>query len=216
MVIGRVCVVPTGTSPKFSGAGATVNLLELLEVVPVPVRGMVAASGPEINRLPPVMPADCGAKVTFNVTLWPGFRLNGNPGPPIENSLPMIWAAKRVTFQGRSFLSTTGTVVLVPIATGPNETIEGLAFTASLLTPAPATPSVRLEFEALLEKWSVPDVQLSDVGVKLTLTSTLCPASKTSGRLKPDALNSGLLTTSPETVRLVCPVFVTVTNKVSV
>ena len=92
----------------------------------------------------------------------------------------MIWAAKRVTFQGRSFLSTTGTVVLVPIATGPNEIIEGMAVTASLLTPAPATPSVRLEFEALLEKWSEPDVQLSDVGVKLTLTSTLCPASKTS------------------------------------
>ena len=48
----------------------------------------------------------------------------------------MVWTAERVTFQERSFLSTTGTVALVPIATGPNDTIEGLAVTASLLTPA--------------------------------------------------------------------------------
>ena len=185
-------------------------------VVPVPVRGMAVSAGPETNRLVPVMPADFGEKVTFNVTLCPGSRLKGNVGPLIENSLPIVWTDERITFQERSFLSTTGTVALVPIATWPNDTIEGLAVTASLLTPEPATSSVRLAFDALLENLIVPPVHLSAVGVKLILTSTFCPASKTSGRLMPDAVNSDWLSVVPETVTLVCPVFVTVTSKVSV
>jgi hypothetical protein len=60
-------------------------------------------------------------------------------GPLIENPPPVVWSAERVTFQERSFVSTTGTVDMVPIATWPNDTIEGLAVTDSLLTPVPPT-----------------------------------------------------------------------------
>jgi hypothetical protein len=162
------------------------------------------------------MPADCGAKVTFNVTLCPAPRVKGNVGPPIENPLPDVPTPERVTVQERPFLSTTGTVELAPIATWPNDRLEGVAVTASLLTPVPATSIARVAFDALLENLTVPTFHFIDVGVKLTLRSTLCPASKTSGRLKSDVVNSGLLTVSPETVTLVCPLFVTVTSKVSV
>jgi hypothetical protein len=89
MVIGRVCVVPSATSPKFSDAGAMVNWLEAV-VVPVPVRGMAAIAGPETSKLPPVMPADFGEKVTFSVTLCPAPRIKGNVAPLIENSLPVV------------------------------------------------------------------------------------------------------------------------------
>jgi len=73
---------------------------------------------------------------------------------------------------------------MVPIATWPNDTIEGLAVTASLLTPVPLTSSPRIASAVLLENLIVPPVHPIAVGVKLTLRSTLCPAGKTSGRLK--------------------------------
>jgi hypothetical protein len=162
------------------------------------------------------MPAAFGVKVTFNVTLCPTARVKGKVGPLTENSLPVVWKAERLVFQDRLLVSTTGSVELVPTATWPNDTIEGLAVTASLATPVPPTSSVRVGFDALLENLTAPGVHPSAVGVKLTLTSTLCPASKTSGRLMPDAVNSEWLSVVPETVTLVCPVFVTVTSKVSV
>ena len=144
----------------------------------------MASPGPETNRLPPVVPADCGAKATSNVTLCPAPRVKGNVGPLIENPAPVVWSAERVTFQERAFVSTTGTVEMVPIATWPNDTIEGLAVTASLLTPVPLTSSPRIASAVLLENLIVPPVHPIAVGVKLTLRSTLCPAGKTSGRLK--------------------------------
>jgi hypothetical protein len=91
-----------------------------------------------------------------------------------------------------------------------------LAVTGSLLAPVPLTSRIRVGFEALLDTLTVPLVHPAAVGVKLTLRSTLCPADKTSGRCKEDVVNSELLTVISETVTLVCPVFVTVTSKVSV
>jgi len=125
-------------------------------------------------------------------------------------------SAERVTFQDRAFVSTTGTVELVPIATWPNDTIEGLAVTDSLVSPEPPTSSLRLAFDEPLENLILPPLHPIAVGVKLTPRLTLCPAGKTSGRLKLDVVNSALPTAIPEIVALVCPVFVTVTSKVSV
>jgi len=68
----------------------------------------------------------------------------------------------------------------------------------------------------LLKNLIEPFVQPIDVGVKLTLTSALCPASKTIGRLVEDMANSALLTEIAEIVALVCPLFVTGVCKVSV
>jgi hypothetical protein len=62
----------------------------------------------------------------------------------------------------------------------------------------------------------MPPVHPIVVGVKVTRRSTLCPAGKTSGRLKEDVVNSELPTAIPETVALVCPVLDTVTSKVSI
>jgi hypothetical protein len=181
--------------------------------MPVPVRG-TASAGPETNRLPPVAPADCGANTTFNLTLCPTPRVTGNEGPLIENPLPVVWSDQRVTCQERAFVSTTGTLDVAPIATWPNDTIEGLALTGWLLMPVP--PTLRLAVDALLKNLIVPPVHPVVVGAKLTLRLTLWPADKTSGRLKEDVVNSELPTAIPETVALAFPVFVTVTSKVSV
>ena len=182
--------------------------------VPVPVRG-TTKPGPETYRLPPCVTAAGGVKVTFTVTLCPAPRVNGSAGPLIKNPLPIVWNVESVVFCERVLESTTGIVELVPIATWPNDTIEGLALKDSLLTPVPSTPSTKVGLEALLEKASFPPVHPIAVGVKLTLRSKLCPEAKTSGRLKVDGVNAELLIANPETVTLVASLFVTVTIKVS-
>ena len=164
--------------------------------------------------------ADVGANVTFTVTLCPPPRVTGNAPPLIENSLPWTCGANKVALQGRAFVSTIDWVELAPIATCPNDTVEGLAVTGSLFTPVPPTSSPRIAFDALLETLIVPPVHLRPEGVKLIFTSTLCPAGNVSGRFKPAVANavanSELLTVNPETVTLVCPVFVKPTSMVSV
>jgi len=212
-MLGLTLRVPMGAGVGVGvGVGAGVGVG--VPVVPVPVRGTVSAT-PETNRLPPTVPAEWGVKLTINVTLCPAFRVKGNEAPLTENPLPVVWAAPRVSFQERSFVSMTGTVELDPIATGPNGTVEGLAIRDSLLTPPPRTSSTRLAFEALLENWTVPTVDPA-VAVKLTFKSTLCPAGRTSGRPKLETANWELLIAIPETVTLVCPLLVRVTSKVSV
>jgi len=71
-------------------------------------------------------------------------------------------------------------------------------------------------FDALLENLIVPPAHSIAVGVKLTLRSTLCPASKTSGRLREDVVNAELPAVILEMVTLVCPLLDRVTSKVAV
>src|ERR1035441_848282 len=116
--------------------------------VPLPTRGM-ASPAPARNRLPLVVPADCGAKVTFNVTLWPAASLIGYLPPAARQSASVVCRAQKVPSQERAFVITTGTVVLVPNATWPNDTVEGLAVTASLARPVPTTRRRRGTFADL-------------------------------------------------------------------
>jgi hypothetical protein len=123
-------------------------------------------------------------------------------------------SCERVRLEERAFVITTGTVELDPITTWPNDTVEGLAVENALGVPAPLTASASVAFDASLEKLIVEYVHPLDVGVKLTLRSTLCPADKTNGSVKLELVNSELLAATPETVTLVAPLFVTVTGKV--
>ncbi len=94
--------------------------------------------------------------------------------------------------------------------------MDGLAVKDSLLTPDPANSTTSVGFDALLENLTVPPDHPVAAGVNLTLRSTLCPASKTSGRLNVDVAKSELLAVISESVTLVCPLFVKVTSKLSV
>jgi hypothetical protein len=182
-------------------------------VVPVPVSGMVTP-GPAANRLPPCVAAVSGVKVTLTVTLCPGLRAKGREGPLNENPLPIVWNVEMVV--RCELVSTTGTVELVPIATEPNDTIEGLAVKDVLPAPVPSIPSTRVSLEASLEKLILPPVHPIAVGAKLTLKSKLCPAGTINGRFKLDGVKVELLTANPERVTLVPPLFVTVTIMVLV
>jgi hypothetical protein len=94
-VMACVLVVPTVTSPKFTGAGATESFPAVV-IVPIPLSG-TSRLGPETKMLPPLVPADRGAKVECSVMLCPPFRVIGSTGPVTENPLPVIWKADIVT-----------------------------------------------------------------------------------------------------------------------
>ena len=104
--------------------------------VPVPTSGM-ANAGPETNTLPPVVPTDVGAKVSFNEIVCPGVIVIGIDGPTSENSLPVVCNADSVMSEDRVLVSTTDRVDFAPTATFPNEAAVGEAVTASLFAPVP-------------------------------------------------------------------------------
>ena len=138
MVRACVAVEPTLTLPKFTDAGVMFSCPTRVAVAPVPLRGTFTL-GPLTKRSPPVVPANCGAKVRFTVTLCPPFKVIGNVGPLTENSLPVIWKAYNFVFQLRVLVSTTGNVDFAPTVTWPNETLAGLL--PKLLLVAPVPPS---------------------------------------------------------------------------
>ena len=111
--------------------------------------------------------------MTVNVTLCPAFRVKGKVTPLTENTLPMVCIPEIVTPLDRAFVSTRGKLELLPTATCPNERVEGLAVTVSLITPVPPACTARIELEASLVKSIVPGIHPVVGGVKLILTSTL-------------------------------------------
>jgi hypothetical protein len=75
--------------------------------------------------------------VTLKVKLLPPPSVSGVAGALTENSLPVVRKASTVSFQVRLLVSTTVFVELDPTATGPKETMEGLADRGSLVSPVP-------------------------------------------------------------------------------
>ena len=170
---------------------------------------------PETRRSPPLIPADCGAKVRFKVIFCPPLKTIGNAAPLTENPVPDIWKFESVTFHERRLVSVIACVTLPPTATWPNEMVEGLAAKASVAAPAASSATRRTEFEAsLLNVIDVP-TQPTLVGEKVTLNGTLLPAGITSGKVKPDTLNSCPLSFTTETVTALDPAFDNIATWVS-
>ena len=73
--------------PKFTAPGVILNCPAAVLVVPVPVKGMSRFSL-RTKRLPALVPADGGTKVTVTVVLCPACKVMGNAGPLTENPPP--------------------------------------------------------------------------------------------------------------------------------
>jgi len=154
-------VVFSGTLPKFSGAGAIDNCPA---AVPVPVKG-TACADPEMNMLPPSVPADCGANLTFSVTLCPPFKVRGNEAPLNENPLPYTVAFVNVIFQVLGLVNTRGMVAVDPAATWPNDIAAGVMVRDSLVTPFPLRSMTSVAFDAVLDNLMLPLVHPVSLGV---------------------------------------------------
>ena len=84
------------TLPKFTDVGVMLNRPAAVVVVPVPVRGTSRFSL-ETKRLPPLVPAEGGTKVTVTVVLCPACRVMGDAGPLTENPPPVAFRPESCT-----------------------------------------------------------------------------------------------------------------------
>ena len=121
-----------------------------------------------------------------------------------------------VICQFRAFVSTRGRLALPPTGTWPNDRVDGAAVTAWLSTPLPPVCTDSVELEELPENLIIPPVHPVVLGVKLMLTSTLCPADTTSGKVRFGVANTASVTETFDNVILVNPLLVTETIRVSV
>lgn len=96
-VTERLVLVPTATFPKLRLVWFNANCPLVVPVpvaapVPVPERGIVRISLDAVQaiaRFPLAFPADCGVKLTLNVTLFPAARVTGRFSPLTRNSVPV-------------------------------------------------------------------------------------------------------------------------------
>jgi hypothetical protein len=68
--------------------------------VPAPVRGIVRFGSEAFEvttRLPLAFPADCGEKMTLNITCCPGASTTGGVNPLMLNPVPLMAACEIVT-----------------------------------------------------------------------------------------------------------------------
>ena len=106
------------------------------------------------------------------------------------------------------FVNTTGSVLLLPTVTCPNDRLDGTALSALLRMPLAWMPSERVEFEALLVMVMVVSIHPDVDGENITLKLTLCPAGITQGSFRPGMLKPDARVVIAEIVTLDCPVFV--------
>jgi hypothetical protein len=123
----KVRLAPTWTLPKFKLPGLPVSWPA---PTPVPVKETVAVLfefgeplprdlffGTEHakERLPVMLPPDCGAKVVVRLTLCPGASIAGTLSPLKLNPVPASVAWEIVRFELAVLVRTTGCDTLLPI-----------------------------------------------------------------------------------------------------
>jgi hypothetical protein len=134
----------------------------------------------------------------------------------MENALPVVCELVRVTLPFCVLVNTTGTVAVAPTATFPNNTFAGLAVTVWLVTPEPATATLRDVLEASLTNVTCPLTPPVTVGVNATPSSRLAPAAKVRGSFNVEILIEVWFALTFEIVTLDEPLLVTAMRRVSV
>jgi hypothetical protein len=77
------------------------------------------------ERLPLVLPLDCGAKIVVTLTRWPGASVNGTLNPLTLNPVPDTLAWEIVRLDLPVLLRTADCDTLLPSRTVPKLTVEG-------------------------------------------------------------------------------------------
>jgi hypothetical protein len=92
-----------------------------------------------IARLPVTLPADVGAKVTWNVELCPDARISGNVSPLMRTPAPVEIACEMAVLLPPELLSVTFWLWVLPTGTLPKARAAGAAPSCPAVVPAPAT-----------------------------------------------------------------------------
>jgi hypothetical protein len=132
-----------------------------------------------------------------------------------------------VALEPPEFVRVTVCFCEFPTVTLPNETLAGTAASWPAAAPSPETDKATLVAEVFLGPEEFAEVVVREelpftvtlplmgsavFGENVTVKTALCPAARVIGRGSPLTVNAALLTESCETVTLLPPAFVSVTD----
>jgi hypothetical protein len=183
-------VAPTLTLPKLTDEGVAASA----PCTPIPDRLRVALGSdeptvPETWTEPDDEPDAVGANVTVNFVLADGAKTIGRFKPVTSNSVPTCVMPETVMDSVPELVSVTVSLVLLPTATSPKVSVDGLVVNFAVLPPEPdvAVPisgriSGRLPAST---KRTVPEKVPAEGGSNVTLKFLLAPAGIEVGTDKP-------------------------------
>jgi hypothetical protein len=165
MVIVCELFVPSATLPKLTLDGVT----DIAGLAPVPVRAIAVGDVGrfvDTEMLPETAPGDVGANTALNVMLLFGVSVCAVK-PVTLNPVPVTLSEETTKFALPVFFRVIACVPLVPSATLPKVTLDGVAeIPAAVPAPAPVPLNtiVRVGLEALLVTTRLPVAALADGG----------------------------------------------------
>jgi len=158
---------------------------------------------------PVALPTPDGANVMVSVAVCDGFKVAGVVKPLTEYPAPLAATAEIVTAAVPVLLITTDWPVLLPVATAPKPTLDGLAVRCPVAAadpvPVNGTLSVGL-VGSLLVIVMLPVAAPAAVGANVTATWADCPALIVFGVVNPLIVNAEPVTAIADTVRSADPV----------
>ena len=161
--------------------------------------------------VPEAVPLDCGVNVTVTGVLCPAVIVKGNETPLNLNSDVVVEADDTVTFDPVA-LNVAVKLALCPTTTLPKSKALGLMLSWPGTVPVPDKEMVSVELEASEVNEIAPLAEPPAVGANVAPKVKLCPAIRVKGRLSPLMLNPLPLTFTCDTVIVVPPVFVRVSD----
>jgi len=154
--------------------------------------------------------------------------VRGKASPLIVKPAPVKLAWEMVALEPPEFVRVTVCFCELPTVTLPNATLAGTAASCPAAVPSPVTDKATLVAEVFLgpaefaEEFAVreelpftvilPLTGADVLGEKVTVKTTLCPGVSVTGKDSPLTVKAALLTEFCETVTLLPPVLVSVTD----
>jgi len=201
--------VPVVTLPNAAVVGVAANC----GCVPVPLKGMVSGEFCPllmIEMLPLALPADVGANWALKVVLSPAPSVSGVLNPLMLKPVPDAVPCEIVTLPDPEFVNVIDCAPLLPTATDPKLTLDGLAPSWPSI-PVPDNAIVAGEPGALLTI-EIPPVSLPTAdGENFAVNDALLPALIVIGMVAPLMLNPVPEGVAWLTVNAAFPGFVSVT-----
>jgi hypothetical protein len=163
------------------------------------------------------VPAADGVNVTTSVAFCPGARVRPSEIPLVVNLAPETFTVETDTVEFPALLSSTLSVLLLPIATFPKFKLEELTFKSDVAaTPDPLTATVAGELVVLLMTETVPETFPVAVGENLISNVVCWDGPIDIGSEMPLTVNPGTGTLACKIDKFDPPVLNTVTDCVTV
>jgi len=202
-------VPPTISFPKFRLEEP--SEIVLVALAPVPLNAMVYVAFVALLLMvtvPVTLPEADGPNATVKLDVCPADSVLGKEIPLSLNPVPLTVMLEMVTLLPPVFFNCTVCEFVVPSATVPKLTLDGVVVTVpGAVTPVPLTEYSALPLVALLVNNTYPECSPVLVGANFTESVMYPPAEIVCGTVNPLTLNPVACTDSAEIVAAAAPVF---------